>query len=256
MKKKLLIAGLLLIVCAAAAVLLLNTSSSETNSTTEPKTDQPTIRKTEPESTAPTNEKDSSFTVTFVDADDAVLQTVSVQAGESAVPPAAPIRESELFCGWSRPLTNVQSDFTAKAMYQSCTNPTIAVETVYVSEEQNTVAVNIYVLNNPGISSLMINLQYPSALRLEAIKFADEFGTYTTAAEPYTMPQTLSMISPFQDVDCSGVFATATFSIDRSALATGQTTLELTASYVQDNTFNEEYEDVTFMVVNGSATIL
>lgn len=58
------------------------------------------------------------FTVTFVDYDDQILDSVEVEAGSDAVAPQVPSRDHFRFIGWDTLFTNVQSDLTVKALYQ------------------------------------------------------------------------------------------------------------------------------------------
>lgn len=57
-------------------------------------------------------------TVTFLDHDDTVIKQVRVMPGESAEPPADPVREGYLFIGWQNSYENVQEDTTIYARYE------------------------------------------------------------------------------------------------------------------------------------------
>ena len=59
-----------------------------------------------------------TFTVTFVDYDDSVIDTQVVEQGEDAVAPADPVREGYEFIGWDTDFTNVTEDLTVKALYE------------------------------------------------------------------------------------------------------------------------------------------
>ncbi len=64
----------------------------------------------------------TTFTVTFVDYDGAVLKTQTVTKGADAVAPADPTRVADdtntyTFKGWDKDYTNVQSDLTVTAQY-------------------------------------------------------------------------------------------------------------------------------------------
>jgi hypothetical protein len=59
----------------------------------------------------------TTYTVTFVDFDDAVLSTQSVTSGDSAVAPPDPVRASYTFTGWDKSFDNVTSNFTVRATY-------------------------------------------------------------------------------------------------------------------------------------------
>ena len=57
-------------------------------------------------------------TVTFLDHDDTVIKEVRVMPGESAEPPADPVREGYMFIGWQNSFENVQEDTTVYARYE------------------------------------------------------------------------------------------------------------------------------------------
>lgn len=61
----------------------------------------------------------TTYIVTFLDWDSTVLQQRSINSGESDTPPADPVREGYTFTGWSGDYTNVTSDRTIIAQYQS-----------------------------------------------------------------------------------------------------------------------------------------
>ena len=57
------------------------------------------------------------FTVTFVDWDDTVLKTETVEEGHAATAPDNPERTGYTFTGWDTAFAYVQSDLTVKALY-------------------------------------------------------------------------------------------------------------------------------------------
>ncbi len=59
-----------------------------------------------------------TFTVTFVDYDDTVLGTQTVDWSDDAVAPSDPEREGYDFIGWDKDFTNVTSDLTVTAQYK------------------------------------------------------------------------------------------------------------------------------------------
>ncbi len=61
----------------------------------------------------------SSYTVTFVDYDDTELGKDTVKHGEAAKAPKDPTREGYDFTGWDKEFTNVTSDMTVKAQYET-----------------------------------------------------------------------------------------------------------------------------------------
>ena len=116
-----------------------------------------------------------------------------------------------------------------------------------------TVEVNLTLSNNPGIASLMFNVEYSELLTLEAVKFNSDFGAYATAAQPFTSPQPISFISPFSDVTIDDTFATLTFRI--SDTAEDKSVANINITYSEDDVFNSLYEYVDLTVVNGKVTV-
>lgn len=127
--------------------------------------------------------------------------------------------------------------------------PTIVVENAYTDFSNNTVKVDVSVLNNPGVSSLKMNVAYDSELKLTNVKFNEEFGSYITAPEPYINPQPISLISPLSEIYTDGVLATLTFDI--SNVSAGRAFADITVTCDNENTFNEDFEEVVFKTVNG-----
>lgn len=194
--------------------------------------------------------------VTFLDGDGEIITTQSVNDGENAAPPKAPDREGYFFLKWDKSLVNIRSDIDIRALYLATKNPTFAIDNVYVDPSQKTVKVDIRCINNPGLASAFLSLSYDSILSLESVEFNSEFGQYTTTPIPYGNPQTISMISPFSDINYSGVFATLTFSITNAQDIGKDYRAAIRISYDADNTFNSDYEDVWFDVIDGSVNII
>ena len=127
------------------------------------------------------------------------------------------------------------------------------VSQAFAAPGDDTVQVEISIVNNPGIISLKIDVAYEDALILTSVKFASSFGAYVTAPTPYKNPQPVTFISPLAEVSASGTFATLEFRIADSVKS--PTVAHVTISVEPDNTYNFDFEDVSFFVVNGSVTI-
>ena len=127
--------------------------------------------------------------------------------------------------------------------------PTVSVETVYADVEDKTVKVEVSILNNPGISSLKFDVDYDADLKLTDVELSEAFGAYLTAAEPFTNPQPISLITPFEDVNVSGVIATLTF--DMTDVPAGKSYADVNIICDAENIFDANFEFVDFSVANG-----
>ena len=117
-----------------------------------------------------------------------------------------------------------------------------------------TVDVTVNLLNNPGISSLKINVSYDKVLQLSDITFNSEFGAYVTAPTPYSSPQTITFISPLEDVHTSGVFATLKFTI--ASDVSDNYDAAITITYNPEDIMNGGFDEIPMDVENGKITVV
>lgn len=126
----------------------------------------------------------------------------------------------------------------------------ISDETVRAGDE---VKVKIYIDKNPGITGLSIDVDYPEALTLTEIKYADLLSAKPTNSKDYNSPMTISWHSPGSlDEDATGLFATLTFVADINAEATDYT---VRVTYKADNIIDSTLEDIPFDVENGTVSV-
>lgn len=111
------------------------------------------------------------------------------------------------------------------------------------------VQVTILLENNPGISSLLFNVSYDSVLTLQDVEFNSNFGSLITASKPYRNPQTISFISPFVDVEESGIFAVLTFKVSENIKNVYKAPIKV--FYNKDNIFNESFEKIPINIDDG-----
>ena len=121
------------------------------------------------------------------------------------------------------------------------------------AEIGDTIQAKINISNNPGISSLKLNVLYDENLTLTNVEFDSAFGTYVTAPTPYSNPQVLNMISPISDITVNGLFATMTFKVSDNAKSGDQYDIALT--YKQDDVFNSDFFDIPLVVENGKIIV-
>lgn len=70
---------------------------------------------------------ENEFTVTFLDYDESVLETVTVKRGQAAKPSVVPSREGYVFNGWNKEINKISSNMTVKAMYSKADEETIKI---------------------------------------------------------------------------------------------------------------------------------
>lgn len=117
----------------------------------------------------------------------------------------------------------------------------------------DTVEVTVDISNNPGIASLVFNVEYDSALTLKGVEFNSAFGPYVTTPPTYTNPQTVTLISPLQDVSVNGTLATFTFEV--GANVTDGYEAYVNVSFAEKNIFNSENELVATVAENGKVSV-
>lgn len=116
-----------------------------------------------------------------------------------------------------------------------------------------TVQVTINLENNPGLASLKFNVEYDDVLTLTDVTFNTAFGSYITTPAPYTNPQTITLISPLNDISAEGTFATLTFDISEQALDDYVANINIT--YNVDDVYNGDYDNIALTVANGTVTV-
>lgn len=127
--------------------------------------------------------------------------------------------------------------------------PVIAVSDVYADFETGTAKVEVSVLNNPGISSLKFDVAYDKGLELLDVELNEAFGAYVTTPKPYTNPQSVSVLSPLQEITENGCLATLTFDISKVDKSKAFATVSVKCD--DENIFDESLEEVAFATVDG-----
>ena len=191
------------------------------------------------------------FTVTFKNYDGKLLKYDKVKRGENATPPPTPEREGYTFVGWDRAFNNVEYDIIVNAVFKKIDKPTIIVERIDSEAGANSVAVNIIVENNPGISSLNLNVAYDSALEFKKVEYNKDIGGNSMKPGSEDSPVKLVWVSPFEDVGGDWTFATLYF--DVSDEATGD--LPISVTYDVNNIYDIDEKNVYFQVIDGAIAI-
>lgn len=115
------------------------------------------------------------------------------------------------------------------------------------------VTVTVDVSDNPGIASLVFDVNYDSMLTLVDVQFSEAFGNLVTTPTPYTNPQTITLISPFADITANGTLATLTFAISESAADEYEAEVSITCK--DNDIYNTQKELVKTKAVNGKVCV-
>lgn len=79
------------------------------------------------------NDETTVYTVTFYDADNAIIETVTVNEFDSVTPPSDPVKEGYVFDGWSESLESVQSNLDVYPEFSlDSTSPTLYTLTILI----------------------------------------------------------------------------------------------------------------------------
>ena len=117
-----------------------------------------------------------------------------------------------------------------------------------------TVDVDISMKNNPGISSVGLNVGYDSSLlSIEKIAFNPEIGGSTQSSQYTRNPARLIWISATQNYYGDARIATITFKVNENAPAGAES--NLTISYDEDDIYNIDEDNVFCVVENGSVKV-
>lgn len=191
------------------------------------------------------------FTVTFKNHNGEVLKIDIVKRGESATPPPTPTREGYTFVGWDRTFNKIEFDTIVNAQFKKIKDPTIIVERIDSSKGKKDVAVTVAVMNNPGISSLGLNITYSPYLELKDVKYNKDIKGNSMKPGSFETPTKLTWISPFEDVNGDWTFATLYFDVAEDSFGD----LPISVTYNADNIYNIKEENIYFDVVNGAIAI-
>ena len=121
-----------------------------------------------------------------------------------------------------------------------------------------TVSVNISLKNNPGITSMRINVAYDSAvLRLTGVEYNIAMGGQSVLPENIEMLDgtlILYWTDGFQDFVSDDVFATLTFEVSPDAVA--NTTTSISVTYDTEDIYDADEENVLFVTEDGIITFI
>lgn len=126
--------------------------------------------------------------------------------------------------------------------------PTFIVDEVLYQSKTNKYAVNIYVVNNPGIASIAVTLDYDrDKLKLTDVSFNADIGGQSVPYNSNVPEVKLVWLNWEGDVKGDWVFATLYFEV----LDYDCDTYKVSLHYDPDDVYNSEEHNIQFDVVNG-----
>ena len=195
------------------------------------------------------------YTVIFEDDEGNVLDTQTVNENDSAVLPKAPEKNGYVFKGWDKAFDKITGDVTIKAIFEKLSDePQFVVQTVYAKAEDKNVAVDVKVVNNPGIAAIALDIEYDkAALALKNFTYNDSAlsGASTTPYSASAKIPCLYMVNGTQNI--TGDFSFATLYFDVLEGNTGK--CPITVSYDEDNVYNLAEDNIAFGIVSGAIII-
>ena len=203
----------------------------------------------------PRQKNDASYTVTFKDYDGTVLKTETVEVGNSATPPESPTREGYIFSGWDGNYSNILGNTVITAKYEDENNDARFVVDNATAKRGESVAVQINLENNPGLTSAALNISYDKDLTLT--KFEVDSTTFTGQfVGPQQVPAKdqirLVWADGTTEIAESGNFATLYFEVADTATLGAHM---ITVNYDEEDVFNLNGDNVPFKIINGSILV-
>lgn len=129
--------------------------------------------------------------------------------------------------------------------------PMFIVDEVLYQAKTNRYAVNIYVVNNPGIASIAVTLDYDrDKLKLTDFSFNADIGGQSVPYNSNVPEVKLVWLNWESDVKGDWVFATLYFEV----LDSDFDKYEVSLRYDPDDVYNAEEQNIQFDVINGGIT--
>ena len=128
---------------------------------------------------------------------------------------------------------------------------TISNETVRAGDE---VTVKLYLDENPGITALSINVNFPNRFILKDVQYMGLFPNQPSSSPMNYNPFTISWASPTStDIDNTGLFAVLTFNV---GIDVPLADYPITVSYNAENVFDSAFVNVPLDIENGTVSVL
>lgn len=193
-----------------------------------------------------------AFTVIFYGVDGTILSTQPVEQGSAAIPPEIAPPNGYEFVGWDTDYSNVRSDLSVNALF-NLTAPAFAIETASANAGEENVAITVKIVNNPGVASVGLVVEYDEELTLSKIEYNEGLAGQFMLPQHLASPTKLTWISPFENVAEDCVLATLYFSVPKDA-ETGR--YEVSLQYDPEDIYDIGENNLDFMVVSGGILVI
>lgn len=142
------------------------------------------------------------------------------------------------------PVDNVSSKVDAP-------NPAFVIDNVVYNVSMAKFAVSIHVINNPGVSSIAVTVDYDkNALKLLGFTFNGEIGGQSVPFNDNVPEVKLVWLNWEGDVTGDWLFATLYFEV----LDTDFDRFDISLHYDPDDVYNSNEQNVTFDIISGGIT--
>lgn len=116
-----------------------------------------------------------------------------------------------------------------------------------------TVVITIDLINNPGISSLKLKVNYDNDLSLQSVVYNTAMGGQTIQPQKMDSPATLMWVSPFADYSEDVTFVTLTFKVSENA--TPDSVANISLIYDPNDIYDMSEDNVDCFITNGKINI-
>ena len=203
------------------------------------------------DSTEPATQQ-KEYTVTFKDSNGKTIAEQKVKDGEMLNYPDPPVIDGYVFKKWDKTLDSVTGDTVITAVYEEATNgPVFVIDSVDAEAGSKNVAVNISVKNNPGVSSILMEIIYDKDnLTLTNFEYNTDalVGCSTVPFNANAFATCLNMVNGTQNVKGDWTFATLYFDVKPTA----QGSCPITVSFDEDNVYNIDEDNIPFAITDGA----
>ena len=150
--------------------------------------------------------------------------------------------------------TQAPTSVPTEAPTQTITKPSFVIESVNANAGDKNVAVNVSVVNNPGIAAIALDIIYDKTeLELKDFTYNTPAlqGASTTPYNSAAKTPRLFMVNGTKNITGDFTFATLYFDV----LASASGSCAISVAYDEDNVYNLAEENISFDVISGAIIV-